>query len=227
MQPYFYPYIGYFQLINAVDKFILLDDVNYIKRGWVNRNKINVDNKESLFVVPLEKPSQNKLIKDTYLKDDKKCKDKILKTIEFSYKKSPYFTDCFSIVKKSILNEEKNLSLFILESIKDVCNYLDIKTEIEPSSSVYLNSHLKSSKKIIDICIQEKATKYINPIGGIELYSKDDFKNHGIELSFLKTKDIIYKQFGSEFIPYLSVIDLMMFNSPSEIRKMLEGYDLI
>jgi hypothetical protein len=226
MQPYAFPYIGYFQLINATDKFVILDDVNFIMRGWINRNRILVNGKENLFSITLKKISQNKLICDCELVEGN-WKVKFLKTIEVSYKKAPFFKQCFEIISSILLSEELNLSKWLVFQINTICDYLEINTKIVESSRVYSNQHLKAQYKIIDICKRENARTYYNAIGGKLLYRISDFKNNNIELRFLNTLPGKYPQFNNEFIPFLSIIDVMMFNNKNEIQNLLNKFVLI
>ncbi|PIX07001.1 MAG: hypothetical protein COZ76_05850 [Flavobacteriales bacterium CG_4_8_14_3_um_filter_35_10] len=227
MQPYFFPYIGYFQLINAVDVFVIYDDVNYIKKGWINRNRFLVNGQAQLFTIPLIEASQNKHIAEIELVGDLKWKGKLLKTIAFNYKKAPYFKDIYLLIESIVLFEEPNLSAYIHNSLIQICRYLDINTVIEPTSAKYQNGHLKAADKIMDICLQKKAQMYINPIGGAELYDKQVFMKNNIQLNFIQSEKIEYKQFNNEFVPWLSIIDLLMFNSKDEVRDLLSKYSLI
>jgi hypothetical protein len=228
MQPYFFPYIGYFQLINAVDKFIIYDDVNYINRGWINRNNILVNGAAHLIQVPLVGASQNKLINEIEIVPDTKWKTKLLKTIHQSYVKAPFFNPVYTLVE-SVLNEEtRSISALNLAAIKAVCGYIGIQTEIIPSSSTYTNKHLKGQERILDICKQENVTHYINPIGGITLYDKNYFSDKNIDLFFIQTKAILYKQQQiSTFIPHLSILDVLMNVGKIEINELLNNYELI
>ncbi len=227
MQPYIFPYIGYIQLINAVDKFIIYDDVNFINKGWINRNRILVNGKDSLFTIPLKEASQNKLINTIEVNWDSAWKSKFLKTIEQSYKKAPHYQQVLPLIE-GLLNTEKSIfSEIIFENLTQVCQYLEIKTEIIPSSRIYQNTDLKAQERIIDICVQEKTDTYINPIGGLELYDKAAFQAIGKELFFIKSKAIRYKQFKNEFVPWLSIIDILMFNSPEHISTLLNDYELV
>ncbi|HWB63229.1 MAG TPA: WbqC family protein [Chitinophagales bacterium] len=227
MQPYLFPYIGYFQLIDSVDKFVLFDDVNYINKGWINRNRILVNGNAFLFTVPLLGASQNKLINEIELEPGDKWRGKLLKTITGSYSKAPYYRDALPIIEEIIFNAEKNLSVFLYHSIIRLTSYLGIKTEIVPSSSIYPNQELKGEDRILDICVRETADTYVNPIGGTELYSKEKFSGKGINLFFVKTHEITYKQFDKPFVPWLSVIDLMMFCSKEELAGALANRELI
>lgn len=227
MQPYFFPYIGYWQLINAVDKFVIFDDVNFIKKGWINRNNILLNDNAHLFTLPLSKASQNKLINEICVNNDETMKLNLLKTMELCYKKAPYFQDVIKILEDIILYPENNLSLFLKYQIETVCSYLNIQTEIITSSSLDNNKFLHAQDKIIDICKLEGANHYINPIGGVDLYDKAVFENNNIKLNFIKSCDISYQQFNDNFIPNLSIIDVMMFNKLEDIQRFLDKYELI
>lgn len=221
MQPYFLPYIGYFQLINHADKFVILDDVQYIKSGWINRNYILQIDKPLLFTVPVSKLSSKSLISDTTVMTGTGRITKFLKSVHLNYYKAPYFENVFSILTKIFETKHKNISHLNYFAINEVMKYLKIETEIVRSSSVYENRQLKGEIRIIDICKKENAAEYINLSGGQELYSKKNFRENGINLKFIKSKEIKYRQFKENFTAPLSVIDNLMFNSPEEVKKSL------
>jgi hypothetical protein len=227
VQPYLFPYIGYFQLINAVDRFVVYDDVNFMKKKWINRNNILIANQPNFFIIPLKKVSQNKLIKDVEIAVDLNWKSKIVKKIEMSYRKAPYFQKAFDLFEKIINQNQTHISNLAITSLKEVCSYLNIQTHLTPSSTIYKNSHLGSQERIIDICKKENADHYINPIGGADLYSKEHFVYHQIQLNFLKSELIIYRQFKNEFVPHLSILDTIMFNDAEAVHNFLKRYQLI
>ena len=227
MQPYFLPYLGYFQLIKAVDVFVVYDDVNFINKGWMNRNFILGRDQKQLFTLPLNKASQNKLINEIELFDFNQFKNNFKKTLEFTYKRSPYYTSGIGLVDQILEYKGGSLTQLILHSFEILLNYFDIPTRLVTSSSMYENKHLKAQERIIDICEKEKATNYINPIGGLNLYSKEKFEDKGIGLNFIETKELMYSQTGNSFTPYLSVIDVIMFNSQKEIIELLKQYTII
>jgi len=224
MQPYFFPYIGYIQLIDAVDKFVIYDDVNYIRRGWINRNNILCGGRSHLITLQAIGASPNKLIHAVKVGGNQV---KLLKTIAQSYGKAPYFSQVYPLLETCLLYEKKELSCFLLKSIQSICTYLGITTELLVSSEIDKNESLKGQKKIIDICKRLDADIYVNAIGGRELYDKESFNEAGIKLLFLETRHISYKQFSSEFIPSLSIIDVMMFNSREDIMNMVRLYNLV
>jgi len=227
MQPYFFPYIGYFQLINYVDTFVFYDDVNYIKQGWINRNNIVVKNNKFLFTIPLENPSSFSKINEINICDKLfyKWKRKFLLTIEQSYKNAPYFKPVYELINKCLSFEGVKISEFSVMSVMLVCDYLNLDTKMIATSSKYKNNQLRAQDRVIDICLAENATSYINPIGGKELYSKTTFDENGIELKILHSKSKSYKQFGEEFMGSLSIIDVLMFNSIEETKVLLNEFD--
>ncbi len=227
MQPYLFPYIGYFQLINAVDKFIVYDDVNFIKQGWINRNNILVNGKAYLFSIPVVNISSYSLIYQTEISYKVEWSNKLLKTIRQSYQKSPYFSDVFYLIEDLFTHKNEHISELALKSIKLVTGYLNIKTEIKETTQNYKNAQLSAQNRVLDICKIEKATNYINVSGGIHLYHKEDFGKENIQLNFIKPTHVEYKQFNNDFIPWLSIIDVMMFNAPEQIREMLNNYEII
>lgn len=226
MQPYIFPYIGYFQLINAVDKFVIYDDVNFIKRGWIHRNNILVNGEANMFSVPLKKPSQNSLINEVKLGDWKPWSSKFLKTVEQNYKKAPHFDSVYELVSNVLSEDCAFISDLAIRSLKQVCAYLKLSTEFVDSSTVYNNDELKSQYRILDICLKEKAGHYINPTGGRGLYDKELFAKNGILLNFIESESITYPQFKNEFRPWLSIIDVLMFNNVLTVQDNLKKFKL-
>ena len=227
MQPYLFPYIGYFQLMKAVDKFVIYDDVNYINRGWINRNRILVGGDAFQFTVPLKEASQNKLINEIEISNDASWKKKLLKTIQQSYQKAPNFHSVQQLVEEIISPDYETIAALNLEALIKICAYINLETEIVTSSTIYHNSELKASDRILDICKKENADGYINAIGGMELYDKHKFEKEGIKLNFIKSLPISYRQLKNAFIPWLSMIDILMFNDYNDISGFLDQYELI
>lgn len=224
MQPYLFPYIGYFQLINAVDEFVIYDDVQFIKGGWINRNNILLNKEKKLITFPLSGASANKKINEISFEENL---SKTRKTIEMAYSRAPYKTEVNELINEILSFDNKNLAEFIANSINLICDYLEIKSKILKSSDLNKNSSLKGQDKVIDICEVLGAQTYINSIGGQELYDKKEFSGHGIDLKFLKPHLVEYKQFNNDFVPGLSIIDAMMFNSRDRVKEMLSDYELV
>ena len=224
MQPYFFPYLGYWQLLANVDKYVVYDDVTYIKGGWINRNNFLINGQKNLLTMQLEKASSYTLIKDIAIKDDFV---KFLKTIEMGYKKAPFFEDIFRLLKDICQCPDKKLGQFLFNSHIKICEYLGIDTELILSSSFEKHTELKGKDKVISICKQLGADEYINAIGGQELYDKKEFAENGIRLNFLQANLREYSQLKNEFVAGLSIIDIMMFNSKEEIKEMLNDFNLV
>ncbi|MBP2283054.1 hypothetical protein H4V97_001372 [Flavobacterium sp. CG_23.5] len=224
MQPYFLPYIGYFQLINMVDVFVIYDNIEYTKKGWINRNRILVNGKDEIISLPIKKSSDylhinQRVLSETWEKD----KLKLLNKVKANYRKAPYFDEVIPLMEECMEFDAINLFDFIYHSLTKLCKRFDINTEVVVSSELDINHNLKSSEKVMEICKFLTAEQYINTIGGLGLYSKEDFSKNGIVLNFIKTNSFIYKQFDSEFITFLSIIDVMMFNSNDTIKKFINN----
>ncbi len=224
MQPYFLPYIGYFQLINVVDKFVIYDNIQFVKKGWINRNRILVNGKDEFISLPLKKDSDfldinRRFLADTFEND----RDKILRRIKESYRKAPYFEKVFPFIENVLAYKNKNLFSYVFNSVKEISGYLGMNTEFIVSSSVTIDHSLKSEQKILAITKEMNAKVYINPVGGLELYSRENFSSSGIDLKFIQSNGNSYKQFDNEFVPWLSILDVMMFNSKKEISHYLSS----
>lgn len=226
MQPYFVPYIGYWQLLDAVDEFVIYDDVNFINRGWIHRNRVLINGEPRYYNLPCRKLSQNRLIRELTVNPDDGRRQENLKTLEINYKRAPFFYETCGLMERIFASEESSLALFLKESIQHICGYLGIGTRLLLSSEVEKDNALKGEEKIIDICKSLGADRYYNAIGGKELYHAGRFGDEDIELYFLKAQLQEYRQFGEDFVPGLSIIDVMMFNSAEEISRMLRQYTL-
>lgn len=224
MQPYLFPHIGYWQLIDAVDTFIIYDDVNFISRGYINRNYILVNNQPQRFTLELIKASQNKLINEINIGNNR---HKILKTLEMAYKKAYNFYAIFPIIYDILNKKERNLAKLIAFSIRKLSAYLDLDTSFICSSNIEKNISLKGQDKIINICKKFNAKVYINPAGGTTLYDKRKFAKENIRLEFLQPKTVQYKQFNNKFVPNLSIVDVLMFNTKEDVKKILKRYETV
>ena len=227
MQPYFLPYVGYFQLMNAVDVFVIYDHIKYTKKGWINRNRFLLNGTDSMFSLPLKKGSDglDVVLRELAAEFDR---TKLLSQFIGAYRRAPYFAQTFPLLERIVHHEDGNLFWFIHHSLAEVCAHLQINTEIRASSSLPVEKELRSQDKVLAICGALGAKRYINPIGGTELYVREDFAARGIELQFLKPRTFEYAQFGNEFVPWLSIIDVLMFNPIEVVRERLEHhFDLV
>lgn len=227
MQPYFLPYIGYFQLIAAVDQFIVYDNIKYTKKGWINRNRMLQNGKDVMFSLPLKSDSDFLDVCDREVAADFN-REKMLNQFKGAYRRAPYFERTYPLLEQIVRYEDANLFRYLHHSITQTCKHLGITTAIRISSDIAIDHGLKSQDKVLALCEVAGATSYVNTIGGMELYSKDTFRDRGIELAFIKSKPIEYSQLGDEFVPWLSIIDVMMFNPLDAIRAAITtNYELI
>ena len=228
MQPYFLPYIGYFQLLNAVDEFVVCDNIEFTKRGWIRRNRILMNGADFTFSLPLKKASDYLDIRERQLSDSfRRERSMILRRIKAAYSKAPYFESVMPVIQQCFTYEDVNLFEFIHNSLLIVCQYLGITTKITISSELTSDCDLKGQDRLIAICQELSAGHYINAIGGMSFYRKEAFAEKGIQLSFIKSEPIMYQQFDNEFVPSLSILDVMMFNHVGEIHEYLELYELV
>ena len=224
MQPYFMPYIGYWQLLAAVDTYVVYDDVNYIKGGWVSRNNILLNGQSHMFTITLNGASPNKLFNEITIRDDFQ---KFLRMIDSAYRKAPYYQQVLPLLQDICSYPQRSLGEFMLHSFQTVLDYLGLHTDLLLSSTIQKDNSLHGKDKVKHICHILGADTYYNAIGGQELYDKTDFANEGITLHFLQTNKIEYPQFHNPFVPNLSIIDVLMFNSPEQVRQLLTRYTLL
>ena len=223
-QPYLFPYIGYWQLINIADIYVISDSMQYMKKGYINRNSILIDNMKHLFTLETLGVHTDTLINEVRVGKNAR---KIIKSIYHAYKKAPYFEEIYPMIENILLNDEKNLAKYVGYSIERIADYLEINTNFLYLSDLQGETSLMGQDRTINICKRLNADHYINAIGGQELYDKEVFLKEGIILNFLKVGNIEYEQFKNKFVPYLSIIDIMMFNSVDDIKEMLTEYELV
>jgi len=227
MQPYFLPYIGYFQLIRSVDQFVIYDNIKYTKKGWINRNRFLRNGEDKMFSIALESGSDSLEVSQRLIARSFD-REKLVRQFASAYGKAPFFKLAFPVVEQLVCNDSSNLFAYIFSSVKSVCSYLGIETEIVVSSSQNIDHTLSGKERVIAICKYASATHYINSIGGQELYDRNEFQSHGLALNFLKSRPFVYPQFGSDFVPWLSIIDVMMFSPVEDIQAYLaNGYDFV
>lgn len=247
MQPYFFPYIGYFQLIKDVDVFILYDRVSYSTGGWFNRNRLLRVNAEPFYIiVPVQNCSVQTLTRDVYLDNKHLWRKQMLKWIENNYRRATYFQEIFPLVEKALSGSEERLSDLNYATLHMVCDFLEISTPIvqEHSGFEQIEHELgsafsdqdttstdtgvdKKTLRIFKICQLFNTKDYINAIGGQALYSQKVFAEHGIDLKFIQTRPYQYTQRASRFFPHLSIIDVLMNCGKEGTQQLLQQYDLV
>ena len=221
MQPYFFPYVGYFQLANRASLFIFYDDVNYIKGGWINRNRILVNGAAAYLTVELRGASQNRLINEVLWNDNS---SKLLRTLQMAYARAPFFSETYALVQECFSSAGPFIGDLAGMSVQKVAGYLGLHARFERASERHPESRgLGRARRLITIAKHHRARTYINAAGGRQIYDRAEFEAEGVDLRFLKTHIEPYPQFGRTFIPGLSIIDVLMFNSPERVREMLEA----
>lgn len=223
MQPYFFPYIGYWQLIRAADVFVIYDDVNYIKQGWINRNRILINGREHFLTLPLSKSGSFKQILEIEIAGGK---EKLVKTVEQAYKKAAHFSQAFPVIHDILSDTTENLAEYLIQAIRKMARYLNLSAELIVSSQIEKTPGLKGKERVLDICKRLNTSTYVNAPGGRDLYSTDDFGPYGMQLRFLETQFSTYPQNAESFIPGLSIIDVMMNNPYERIQGMLHDFKL-
>lgn len=227
MQPYLFPYLGYFQLVSAVDEFVLGDDLQYVKESWINRNRILVNRAEKLISFPLKKSSHLARINEKEFSDDfPDVVEVLLKQLRNAYANAACFNLAYPLLESVLRHRETNLARYAEHSIRTLCDYLEIRTPIRIASSLNLETPRDKQSRVIQTVRRLNGDTYVNPIGGLALYDAAHFKAHGITLRFHRMNAFEYKQFGHAFIPSLSIIDVLMFNSKSRVMEMLDWYAL-
>lgn len=227
MQPYFFPYLGYWQLIRSADRLVILDDVSFIKRGWINRNRILINGEPSYITIPLVGASQNKRICDISMQSPEHWRRKMLKSIEQSYRNSACFEPMFGEIDRLIRHETSDLSDYLANQLRGIARLLDMDTDIVVTSRIYCNEALKGHERILDICRREGATTYINLPGGQELYDPAYFEEADTALCFIAPRISPYQQGSENFVPNLSLIDALLEIGKEGVMQRLDEFDVI
>ena len=227
MQPYFFPYIGYFHLLHAADALVLYDNLQYTKKGWINRNRMLVNGSDVLFSIPLRKASDYSTIEQREVSEDFDRR-KLLNRVRSAYQKAPHYAEAMDLFTTAIEYPEPNLFRFIKHSLVLLCEYLGIRTPIIDSSSVPNDHSPRGQDKVLAICRVLDATSYVNAIGGTALYDHAEFNAQGLDLRFIQSENRSYQQFNHPFVAWLSILDVLMFNPTERVRQWVEnGYTLV
>lgn len=247
MQPYFFPYLGFFQLIHAVDKYLIYDDLSYIKEGWVNRNRIlNKSDGQTIYLtVPVDHKTIHQHICNVKISNSINWKKKMLNTIFLNYKKACEFESVFGFLEALVCYETENLSDLNTNAIVKISRRLGIETPILIHQEYYpaLEEKLKLSshglgdyneeeypvkiRRVLEICKKEQCSEFLNAIGGKCLYPKPLFLKNGIKAGFIETQPYEYCQGLFPFTPGLSIIDVMMHNRPNEVSRLLNAFEVV
>ena len=227
MQPYFAPYLGYWQLLHAVDRFVVYDDVQYMKGGWINRNRVLINGEPHYITVPVPGASPNRLISDLPIAGPAHpWRAKLLRSVKMGYRRAPHFDRVYPVLETIVHYQTDNLAHCLLHQLETLVAHIGIQTIIVQSSRRYDNAHLRSCARVIDICRREGARRYVNAPAGRALYQPAPFAAEGIELRFLAPQLPAYTQRDGPFRPGLSIIDALMETGPEGVRTMLDAYSL-
>lgn len=226
MQPYFFPYIGYWQLIRAADRFVILDDVNYIKAGWINRNRLLINGQPTWLTAPVQDASQNRKICATQLQATDDWRDKTVRMVAMAYRRAPCFAEVFPVVEQVLRHGAGNLADYLAHQLRTLTAFMGIDTSFVTTSRRYGNEQLAGQARIVDICRREDARQYLNLPGGRALYDPAAFAAAGVELHFLTMRPLPYPQRSPGFTPFLSIIDALMELGPAGIGRHLDAFDL-
>lgn len=227
MQPYFFPYIGYFQLIAASDVFVLHDDVQYIKGGWINRNRILLNGESRMITLPVQKDAYDLPINARKYVDDQQARKSIINLIKQAYVKAPCYRQVLPLLDELLMFRDRNVARFNENLIRCIANFIGLGCKIITSSGMEKDDSLAGESRVLDMCKLLDAKDYTNPIGGTGLYHQETFRKCGITLRFIEAQNERYTQYGDGWIPFLSIIDVLMFNSVDEVRLLLTKYRLL
>lgn len=228
MQPYLFPYLGYFQLIRESDVFVFYDDVDFITRGWINRNKILINDEEDIFTIPCSNASQNEKIEDVLISNHWRP-DKIIKKIRLTYANADQFDAALPIVETVVKEHGDQISVLAENSVLQVAEYLNLDVDFYRSSDLPVDQSLGRAERLIELTKHFGASNYVNMEGGQNLYEKPNFANQGVALHFLSASLPEYEQYTAEddtFYPGLSIIDVMMNVEKRQIIDMVSEYNL-
>jgi hypothetical protein len=227
MQPYFLPYIGYFQLIDHCDTFVVYDDIEYTKRGWINRNRILTAGRERTITLPLRRDSDHLDVCDREIAPEFDAR-KMLGLLQESYGKAPFWGSYQEPLESILEYPGRNLFAFVANSISGIAACLGISTDVVRSSSLGIDRGLRGQDRVLATCAAIGATEYVNPIGGLDLYEDSAFADRGMRLRFLRSRLTPYKQFSFLFVEALSIVDTMMFVAPIELgSRVRSDYDIV
>ena len=223
MQPYFFPYIGYFQLMSAVDAFVVYDNIKYTKKGWINRNRLLSNGMDAVFSLPLANASDQCQVFERSLAANYQA-DKIMRQMTGAYQKAPFFSATQALVAKVCQYSNHNLFAFLNHGLHQTAEHLGIAAPMIRSSDIAVDHSLQGQDKVLAICQALGADTYVNSIGGQSLYSKDAFRSRNVDLKFLQPKPLVYPQLGNSFVPWLSIIDVLMFNPLHDVQSWVANH---
>lgn len=230
-QPYFFPYLGYFSLIKQTEQFVLLDEVQFIKQGWIHRNRVLSEGGSWNYIrVPLEKYRQKDLISEVRINNKEEWRNEIFKHLLYYKKRAPYYQETIDTVEKALNIDTDSIVRLNEHSLRVICNYIGIPADFKIFTEMGLVVERSEAPDEVPLNICEalgNVTEYWNLEGGASFYDRSKFEKAGIAIKFLKSNLLEYPQIQGGFEKALSILDVMMFNEPKKIRDMLDDFILI
>jgi hypothetical protein len=225
MQPYLFPYLGYWQLLALADEFVVYDDVQFIKNGWINRNRILLDGAPSWITLPVQHDSMHLPInRRRFTADFSERKQHVVRKLDHAYRRAPHLAAAMELVAESFACTDDNVAAFVTHTLACVCRRLGIRTTMRMASSLQSGPSLHGADRVFAIAREVGADTFVNPAGGRKLYAPAAFQDAGLRLRFLEPPaDIAYPQSSGGFVPFLSVLDAMAFNPPETVRRFLHA----
>ncbi len=227
MQPYLVPYLGYFQLTHAVDELVVYDDVQYMKGGWINRNRVLINSGVTYVGLPVQRASIHLRINERdFAEPFAKNKARFRKQVQQGYAKAPCHEATMALLRELLASPDRNVASFITRSLRLIAEHLGISTQLVSSSALGIATDKQGQDRVLAIAAERQSDVYINVPGGRSMYDPEAFAERGIELRFIVPADVTYDQRSRTFVPNLSIIDVLMHNSPEDVRDLLSDYTL-
>jgi hypothetical protein len=226
MQPYLLPYVGYFQLVRLADEFVLHDDVQYIKGGWINRNRMLVNGASAWFTLSVRHADHALPICERQWHDAKRESQALLRRFDAAYRRAPHCAEVMPIIRAALAFPSDNVADSLAHCLGVVCHHLGLTTHVRSSRTLGLGPALAGQDRVLEICARLGATAYVNLPGGVDLYDPAAFGVRGLKLNFIQPALAPYPQLGAAFVAGLSIVDVLMFNSRDRVREMLADYTL-
>lgn len=224
---YFFPYLPYFQLLHAADRFLFLDDVTLIRRGWANRNRVLMAGQPTYLTIPLEGASQNRRVDETKIFEGTDWRRRIRRTVQRCYQRAPFYARGAALLDEVLDTPADSITDLARTSVLRTCQLLGVEVEVARTSQRHPAGDLRGQARMIEICKREGATTYLNAAAGRHLYDRPSFDQAELELRFLQPGSIEYDQRRPGFVPGLSILDVIMFNDLPQIASMLERYQVV
>jgi hypothetical protein len=227
MQPFFFPYLGYFSLMKHTDNWIVFDDIRYSNQAWGNRNRILKHPEGWAWInVPVKDHKRETFYSNILIQNEINWKRKIINQFEYYKIHAPFYKDVLKIIQEVFSEDFSHLVDLNIHAMKKVCEYLKIDFKYTKFSEMNLgiNSVQHPGQWALEICKAIKSTNYVNPCEGHPIYDKKEYDDAGISLQFIINRVSPYDQKRAEFEARLSIIDVMMWNSVERVNELIDDF---